>query len=264
MIIFASGTCRLLKTIYDGRGKINPLHGFTNIDNKFDGPNFLGKQKSSKDHIQFIKFIKEEIDIPEDIKKDFFSAFSDKYPTHQKPSNPDKNLENIKKDFDEVDYYIFEISSLKYRTRNGYSVSDENTTNFEKKVLSEEELEKDLIEIINLLGEKKKIIFYNHYRLQKMRKGPAIKNREIIYRTINKISNQYLNVFQYDPSYINGKGIFFDPWHYTPKGYKLNFNSLLEFIRSGKKFNDQNIDESYLVDSEDESPDFHRKNFKRK
>lgn len=262
MFIFSSGTCRLLKTIFDGRKEVISLHSFTNIDNKFDGPNFLGKQKSSRDHIQFIKFIKNLIKLPEDIKKDFFSAFSDKYPSHQKPQDANKNLENIRKDFEKVDYYIFEISSLKYSMRNGYCVSDENTNNFTKYLLSEEDLEKDLKEIISLLGKEKKIIFYNHYRLQKMKKGPAIKNREIIYRVINKVSNQFDNVFHYDPSHINGKGIFFDPWHYTPRGYMVNFKQLIKFVKSGKKFNDQNIDEGILEDSEDEDPDFHRRNFK--
>lgn len=257
MKVFSSGTCRLLKTIDDGRGKINSLHSFTNIKGKFDGPNFLGKQKSSRDHIQFIKYIKEEIILPEDIKKDFFSAYSDKYSNDLKPLNPNNNLINIIKEFNNIDFYIFEISSLKYRIRNNYSVSDENTINFELKVLTEKELEQDLINIINLIGEDKNIIFYNHYRLQKMNKGPTIKNREIIFKIINKISNNFKNVYQYDPTIINGKNIFTDPWHYTERGFKLNFNNLYNLMNDIKnnKHNKQilNCENDYnLVDSEDE------------
>ena len=37
----------------------------------FTGINFLGKLHNTKQHIQFIKFIKDEITLPDDILKNF-------------------------------------------------------------------------------------------------------------------------------------------------------------------------------------------------
>ena len=74
MKIFASGSCRLVTTINNGRGKVIPIHSlFTN----FAGVNFLGKLHNTKQHIQFIKFIKDEITLPNDILSKFLVNVND-------------------------------------------------------------------------------------------------------------------------------------------------------------------------------------------
>ena len=71
--IFASGSCRLLSTIGNGRGKLSPIHSmFYN----FRGINFLGKLHNIKQHIQFIQFINDEITIPESILSTFLTSYS--------------------------------------------------------------------------------------------------------------------------------------------------------------------------------------------
>ena len=70
--VFASGSCRLLTTIHNGRDKIIPIHSmFSN----FFGVNFLGKLHNTKQHIQFIKFIKDEITLPPDILSKFLTSY---------------------------------------------------------------------------------------------------------------------------------------------------------------------------------------------
>ena len=68
MKIFASGSCRLLTTITNGYDKVTPIHS---LFYNFSGANFLGKLHNTKQHIQFIKFIKNEIIIPDDILPNF-------------------------------------------------------------------------------------------------------------------------------------------------------------------------------------------------
>ena len=52
--IFASGSCRLLTTINNGRNKLIPIHS---MYSNFIGTNFLGKFHNTKQHIQFIEWI---------------------------------------------------------------------------------------------------------------------------------------------------------------------------------------------------------------
>jgi hypothetical protein len=76
MVLFLSGSCRLLTTINNGYNKINPIHSmFFN----FKGINFLGKLHNTKQHIQFIKFIKDEIKLPDNILSKFSTSYSDIY-----------------------------------------------------------------------------------------------------------------------------------------------------------------------------------------
>ena len=64
MKIFVSGSCRLVTTINNGYDKVIPIHS---MFHNYAGVNFLGKLHNTKQHIQFIKFIKDEITIPNNI-----------------------------------------------------------------------------------------------------------------------------------------------------------------------------------------------------
>ena len=59
MKIFSSGSCRILETINNYHDKIVPIH--SKLIHYFNGSNFLGKLHNTKQHIQFIKYIKNEI-----------------------------------------------------------------------------------------------------------------------------------------------------------------------------------------------------------
>lgn len=269
--VFGSGTCRLLHTLDVGSNILNPIHTF--CGNEFKGINFLGKQKNSRNHIQFLKYIKSEIELPEDVKNDFFSAFSDKYDASKRPPNPYQNIEQIRNLFDSCDVYLFEIASIKIQKRMNFYVSDENTTDFLQFVLTKEELMEDLEEIVRLVGPNKKIIFLNHLRLQQFGGGPVIENREIVYKAIYEICEKYNNVFQYDPTLmIRNKSdytkYFGDPWHYTTEGMSVNLKCLYSLIENimnntveNPLFTNSNPIEESLYDSADEDDNYHKQNF---
>lgn len=269
--VFGSGTCRLLQTLNNGTHNLNPIHTFQG--HHFNGINFMGKQKNSRNHIQFLKYIKKEIELPEDIKNDFFSAFHDKYPISQRPNDAHKNIENLRNEFETCDVFLFEIASIKIQMRGEYCVSDENTRDFTQFVLTKEEITADLEEIIRMAGLNKKIIFLNHLRLQEFEGGPRIENREIVYTTIHEICKKYENVYQYDPTLmiktkLDYQRYFGDPWHYTQEGILLNFQhlySLINQIMNHTKIesvfinSNTNIKE-ILYDSDDEDALYHKKN----
>lgn len=107
MKIFSSGSCRLVTTINNGYDKVVPIHS---MFHNFVGINFLGKLHNTKQHIQFIKFIKDEITLPDDILSKFLTSYSD-LPRRQNQSFQNKSLlpfekDNIKKQFDECDWYL--------------------------------------------------------------------------------------------------------------------------------------------------------------
>jgi hypothetical protein len=232
----------------------------------------MGKQKNSRNHIQFLKYIKGLIELPNDIKNDFFSAYHTEYESSKRPENPDLNLKIIQDRFDSCDVYLFEIASIKIQMRGDYCISDENTTNYTQFILTKEELKKDLEDIIHLVGKDKKIIFLNHLRLNQFGGGPVIENRETIYSTIYEICQEYPNVFQYDPTLMiqsknDYKRYFSDPWHYTHEGMELQFNhiySLINMIMNNitviQPYIDTNKSEDILYDSTDEDDNYHKQN----
>lgn len=269
--VFGSGTCRLLHTLHIGSCKINAIHSYSGRD--FHGNNFIGKQKNSRNHIQFLKYIKNKIELPDDIKNDFFSVYHKEYDSNKRPENPDLNLQIIKDNFDNCDIYLFEISSIKIQMRGDYYISDENTRDFNQFVITKEELKTDLEEIIRIVGEEKKIIFLNHLRLNQFGGGPIIENRETIYSSIFEVCQKYENVYQYDPTIIvknkeDYKRYFGDPWHYTPEGMILNFDNIYSLMN--KIMNNIPIESIFIMkkcdnytslyDSEDEDPEIHIKN----
>lgn len=292
--VFSSGTCRLLNTLHTGRDRVNCIHSY--CGNEFKGNFFLGKQKNSRNHIQFLNYIKKNIELPSDIMNDFFSAFHDKYDITKRPVDPYGNVENIRNEFDSCDVYIFEIAALKIQKRGEYYISDENTTNFEQIYLNAEELFIDLEQIIQVIGNDKNIIFMNHLRLEQFDGGPVIENREIIYNQIYKICKIYKNVYQYDPTVMiknkdDYKKYLGDPWHYNYTGLEQNFNLLYNLIHdimqkkdimndyvgiknhplrhSSTEFSRSpaTLGNTYpvrskcsLYDSEDETTDFHKNN----
>ena len=70
--VFSSGSCRLLTTINNGYEKIEPIHS---MFHNFIGINFLGKLHNTKQHIQFIKYINDKIEIPKNILKSFLTSY---------------------------------------------------------------------------------------------------------------------------------------------------------------------------------------------
>jgi hypothetical protein len=223
--IFASGSCRLVTTINNGYNKIIPIHSmFYN----FVGINFLGKLHNSKQHIQFIKYIKDEIILPDYILPNFLTSYRNHWNCCEDFSLLPIKKENIKSQFDECDWYLFEICSLKLYKNNGFEVQHELTNNYDCIIQSEEELLEDLHTIRSLIPMNKKILFQVHFRPNIIYNDNTkfIDKREIIYNVIDKFCVKNENTFIYDPStLIATNHLFFNgDSHFTDNGHIESFN----------------------------------------
>jgi len=228
MKIFSSGSCRLVTTINNGYGKVTPIHSmFYN----FVGINFLGKLHNTKQHIQFIKFIKDEIILPDYILSKFLTSyggyFGDLSSCADKRFLPLKK-ENIKQQFDECEWYLFEICSLKLYKNNGFDVQFEVTNEYTYILQTEEELLEDLKVIRQLIPLNKKILFQVHFRPNIIYNdaNKTIERREVLYNLITKFCEKNENTFIYDPSILikTNHSLFDGDTHFTNKGHIESFN----------------------------------------
>jgi hypothetical protein len=226
--VFLSGSCRLLTTIGDGRGKIEPIHS---MFHNFVGINFLGKLHNSKQHIHFVKWIHDEIELPPDILSSFLTSYSTKDGIESSELNPEKK-NNIRAAFKECDYYIFEICSLKLYERRGYQVQFELTDLYETTLQSDADLCADLRMLRDMIPEEKRIIFQVHFRPNIIyhSDSTAIDKRETIHRVVSEFCGANKNVRIYDPSIVirADKTLFDGDTHFTDKGHETSFNYLYE------------------------------------
>ena len=72
---------------------------------------------NSKQHIQFVNYIKNFIDIPDDYINNIMIGGNDELDTMRK-----ERLLNIKNNFDSFDVYIFEIYSLKIKKIDNFYI----------------------------------------------------------------------------------------------------------------------------------------------
>ena len=226
--VFASGSCRLVISIHNGRGKIEPIHSmFYN----FIGVNFLGKLHNTKQHIQFIKWINDEIQLPQDILNSFLTSYSNANEIEDKQLIPVKK-QKIKDAFNSCDYYIFEICSIKLYEKNGYQVQFEHTNDYNCVLQSENDLYDDLKILQNLIPKGKKIIFEIHFRPNIIYNdvSKTIDKREIIYNVVNKFCNTNDNAYLHDPSDILkiNNSLFDGDTHFTHTGHEVNFNYIYD------------------------------------
>jgi len=228
MKVFASGSCRLLESIKDGHGKIEPIHSmFYN----FRGINFLGKLHNTKQHIQFVRWIKDEIEIPQNILNYFLTSYSSFVSSDEMKFNPIKK-EKIAHLFNQCDYYIFEICSLKLYEKNGYQVQYEFTNDYTCNLQSETDLYNDLEILQGLIPKGKKIIFQIHFRLNVIYNDASkvIDKREIIYNVVNNFCNTHENAYLYDPSIIlnEDKSLYDGETHFNNIGHIISFNYIYD------------------------------------
>jgi len=225
MKIFSSGSCRLVTTINNGYDKVVPIHSmFYN----FVGINFLGKLHNTKQHIQFIKFIKDELTISNDILSKFLTSYYNIGGGCEDKSLLPLKKDNIKKQFDECEWYLFEICSLKLYKNNGFEVQYELTDEYNYILQTEEELFEDLQVIRQLIPFNKKILFQVHFRPNIIYNdaNKTIENREVLYNLINKFCEENENTFIYDPSILiqTNHSLFNGDKHFTCSGRIESFN----------------------------------------
>jgi hypothetical protein len=224
MKIFASGSCRLVTTINNGYDKIIPIHS---MFHNFTGVNFIGKLHNTKQHIQFIKFIKDEITLSNDILSKFLTSYSNIDGCEDKSLLPLKK-QNIKNQFDECEWYIFELCSLKLYKNNGFEVQFELTNDYNCILQTKEELLEDLHTLRTIIPNNKKILFQIHFRPNIIFNNNSLKieKREIIYDVVNSFCQTNQNTFMYDPSVLiqTNHALFDGDTHFTQNGHIQSFN----------------------------------------
>jgi hypothetical protein len=234
--VFCSGSCRLLTAIHNGHLKLQPIHSM--FDN-FTGINFLGKLHNIKQHIQFIKWINGNIEIPKNILDKFLTSYglynNSRDGMDASEVNPIKK-KNIETAFYDCDCYIFEICSLKIYEKSGYQVQFELTNDYECSIQSETELYSDLKILRDLIPEGKKIIFQIHFRPNIIHNNNtiSIEKREIIYNVINNFCSMNKNTYLYDPSVVLNKDntLFDGDTHFNIRGLQTSFEYLYDnFIK---------------------------------
>jgi hypothetical protein len=246
--VFSSGSCRLLVTIADGRGKITPVHALP-IEywmlpvHKFHGKDFIGKQHSTLQHIQFIKFIQGKIHIPDNILGKIFAIHTNlpKFVTERDLEEVQSSIISLRDTISNCDVYIFEICSIKifctlYKGEKFYLLDEikDSTTwypakntdivHYTESVMTESELLQSLQILYELVPENKKVVFIGHFRPNVIYGDPsrAIDNREIIMKCLCKFqSMRPTNVKVCDPSeYLKLNPRHFDgDTHYTADGH---------------------------------------------
>ena len=212
MLIFASGSCRVLSPIYHIKD-VEIIHG---IRNGYYGEDSAGYLFNIKQHIQFLKFIKNETELPDHIKRCFLTTYSPKY----LPQNINLTLnrqqiflDRSREQITRCKIFIFEICSLKI-----YEVIHENivyqTSLFSDTAISykqtSDDFIKDLNTLINMCPSDSLIILQTHIRPHILNKNnPFIEQRNTIYNLLLNNLHLFPNVVMLDPATLFTKDINF-------------------------------------------------------
>lgn len=236
--IFCSGSCRLLTT-FANRTNIDAIH--TLYGPYFEGTNFMGKFHDTKQHIQFIKYIKGIKDFnSDDITKRILTCYNytkwTKHGIFEALDTIPQKIINLRNQIDNCNVYVFEICSLKLYNYKGFYCQYEQMPNndisdYNVIIQDEEDLYKDL-GIIKEFFPNKKIIFQCHFRPNIIYNDSTkmIEKREIIYNTLLKFCNDNNNCFLYDPSIVLQKDnlLFDNDNHFYANGYDASFKYLCD------------------------------------
>ena len=232
MKVFVSATPRCQA---DGSGLKDKVEFVNTI-----GVDFLNCISNTKQHIQVIKFLNEEITVPSNLYEYVFNG--DKIIEHLSGSviTIDTLKQNIQQIYKDCDYYIFEIDSLNYVVENDDFVLLEkfDTIECEEKTLTASDLSNDLKTIRALIPSDKKIIFQTPFRYNIIHNDDslAINEREVIYETIKTFceNTKNANCLIYDPSVVikENASYLYNGNDFTPEGladsWKYIYNNFIE------------------------------------
>jgi len=243
--VFCSGSCRLLTSIYDGRGKVIPIHS---MFRNFTGINFLGKLHNTKQHIQFLKFVLGKITIPENILKMFLISYAENVKNTVGNCEPRDlipiKIKSIRDHFNLCSAYLFEICSLKIYEKDGFQIQCELTNDNYLREQTKQEIINDLEELYNLIPKGKRIIFQCHFRQNIIHNNPAkkIENREIIYSALIEFQKTHNNVIVCDPSDLvkNNLQYYDGDKHFWESGHLAFFEVLLNLINQPERITFKN------------------------
>jgi len=231
--IFASGSCRVIDVLHDGRDIVEPIHVRLegSVADDDDGPTFMGCLHNSLQHIQFLRMIKEDLKIPKDIANYFMCAFK-----HDR--NPEYRLEYLKKNFNSCDVYIFEICTMLCQTRQGYlTYCGLDPMNIMTRQ-TEDSLYRDLETIYSMIPRHKLIILQSHFLPELIfNHHKPIRNRTSIFNTLERFSKSHENVVHHNPSFFlkEDSSLVADDMHFSSEGRLRNFEELIRIINTNAK-----------------------------
>ena len=216
--VFASGSCRLLENIDTGHNQINPIHSLfcRQSYDEYNGINFMGKLHNTKQHIAFLKLLRNEINIPHHILSLFLHTYFINDPSVK------EKLSKLRDNFKNCDVFIFEICSTKLYQKDGWPLLQEQWIEklYEKDECppilewfkahhidiihqTEEDIFNDMNIIRSLIPPNKHLVFQCHFRLGYIyNKDVIIESRELVYNLINKFISKNKNTYIYDPSIL--------------------------------------------------------------
>jgi len=241
--IFVSGSCRILQP-FSYYYSSNTIHGM--IKNHY-GLNHITMCHDINQHLQFIKYLFNNIELNFNNLKYIFDTFAYKYDkelqikeSHVRYElNPEKNIEFLKKSIFKTDIFIFEICSIKYFIYENYFVRNERCNMCSEYKNSKLELLNLLTELLNIITINKKIIFTSHFRpniyLDNTNINNNIEERNLIHETLTEFCNNNINCIYYDSSEFikeynikNNKLIVHDDnWHYKDEYLELVYNDII-------------------------------------
>lgn len=220
MKVFTSGSCRIVSVLNNGYNLVNVVHTWIGYNTSI---NFLSFYHNTKQHIQFIRYIRKEIEIPDNIINNCMIGGNNELDKMRK-----ERIENIRKEFDSCDIYIFEICSLKIFTDKAIQINKKMN---EEYIQDKDDLYNDLDIIRNMIPIEKKIIFQSHIRLNVIHNDESkrIEKREIINEVVSRYckDNEEKNIQHFDPSYLvklNPHILEGDKKHFYDTQYKFVFD----------------------------------------
>jgi hypothetical protein len=239
--IFVSGACRATTVVGDGRGLVNPIHSQQthNLPNK----NFLTNLFTVKQHIQFMKFLNKEIELPDEIQLIKFSFLKIPLLPGENHTVPQR-IEIIREQLPKCDIFLFEICSLKNFKRDLYPMRkdialDECLNEDEKKPYMKDSFDdvyNDICTLCSLVPKESKIILQTHFRMNIITGDNAntIESREIIYNAVKKYCEENPLVRHFDPSLLlkDNKDFILDNAHFQiPKLHNVFYYLYDNFIK---------------------------------
>ena len=240
-IILGIGSCRILTPLYKLYKSNNDIFIHNCLENFFEkqtftGNNFLGKLHNSKEIIQFLKVLKNDIILPEKILKLFLTAFSNfRCPNIERENNPNQILKDIQNDFNDISTFFIEISSIKIYEYENFFVNLEHISspnpyiNNYKNIMytqTKDNLISDLKNIIDIIGNKK-IVFITHLNINNITNRSIIKE-SIEFVTLHCNNN---NIYMIDPiTIIHKKNLLEDELHFNIEGINEYKNFLTKYI----------------------------------
>lgn len=221
--VFASGSCRVVTSVADGRGLMEPVHSMAR---NFRGRNFLTKLHTPRQHLQLFRWLREELELSDEEQRHFLTVRSHFCAGGGLSDDPEASSAAIREAWGRVDAFVCEVCSLKdYSTAKpggALQQCEMRSADAEESVRSEAELLSDLLELVDYLSPRP-VLFVCHFRPHLYGLGEPVDSRETIHRALSQLQAQRGVPFL-DPSALivehGPERMLSDPLHWSQEGHE--------------------------------------------